>query len=136
MLTERQIRQIRGYCCENIKTIQNYEEAISDEHRWECHHLLEIQEDGPHTKTDLISKGLYYHRPVSELILLPRKEHRLLHSKYGSYNRSEETKQKMSDSRKGEKNPMYKKRFSEEHKQKLSEARKAYLKKKIDELLQ
>lgn len=38
--------------------------------------------------------------------------------------RSEETKRKMSEAQKGEKNPNYGKHFSEEHKRKLREARK------------
>lgn len=103
MLTERQIRQIRGYCCENITTIQNYEEAINDTQKWECHHFNEITNDGVFSVKELISKDLYYHRPASEIILLPRKEHRLLHSKYGLYNRSDETRQKMCNAKKGEK---------------------------------
>ena len=148
MLTNRQIQEIKKYCCENITTIQNYEEAANDTQKWECHHLNEITQDGLFSIKELISKDLYYHRPASELILLPRKEHRLWHKRAGSYKCSEETKQKMSDAKKGEnhpmygvhrfgeKNPMYGKHHTKQTKQKMSDARKAYLKKKIDELAQ
>ena len=45
-------------------------------------------------------------------------------STYGgsSYKRTEETKKKMSESKTGEKHPMFGKHFSEEHKKKISES--------------
>lgn len=75
-------KALRMYCCEDISLIENYEKAISDnEKMWDCHHRLEIQENGKIlSKQDLIKLNLYYHRPASELIFLDEEEHNKLHN--------------------------------------------------------
>lgn len=74
-------KALRMYCCEDISLIENYDEAISDNKMWDCHHRLEIQENGKIlSKQDLIKLNLYYHRPASELIFLNEDEHNKLHN--------------------------------------------------------
>lgn len=134
-MIHKRLRVIRRYCSE-FEKIENYDKAMTDmEHTWECHHRLE---NGPNgevvSKKDLIQYGLYYNRPASELIFLTKAEHRSLHHKgkpspnkgKPPHNKgkpmSEETKRKMSESRKGKKlSPR-----SEEHCRKISEAKKAW----------
>lgn len=99
-----------------LTKIENYDKAIADTTQvWDCHHRLEIQNGKPVLKKDLIAQGLYYHRPAEELIFLTHREHIALH-KTGKYNHnygkdpwnksktgiySEETKQKISNTLKG-----------------------------------
>lgn len=77
------IYNVKKFCKDDISLIENYEEAISSSDRYDCHHRLELNEDGEiaNTKEELISKGLYYNRPSSELIFLPFREHSSLHMK-------------------------------------------------------
>ena len=136
------MKNFEKYCTEP-ENIENYEKAKKDDFvGWECHHRLETHNsDGERRLVDITlgelkALDMYYNRPSSELIFLPTSEHRLLHNKgenspnYGkpSWNKgkkmSEEYKKKISESKKGEKNPNYGKHFSEEHKKKLSEANK------------
>lgn len=97
--------RLKRYCCEDISLIENYEKAVNDKTQtWNCHHRLEIQ-NGKHIKTsELIEQNLYYNRPASELILLTKKDHNILHHT-GNKNRSGqkaslETRQKMSEAQK------------------------------------
>lgn len=107
------------YCCEDISKIENFELATSDETRmWDIHHRKEIIENK--TRKDLIAEGKYYNVPASELIFLTRSEHMKLHSN----NRSDELKNKISESTKGTNNGMYGKHQSEETRRKISETRK------------
>lgn len=125
----------KRYCSEDIRSIENYCQAVSDSSQhWDCHHRLEDSL----TKTELVKQGLYYKRPASELIFLTRHEHRQYHTKgcrnpfynkplpVGSGSRrftgkkhSEETKRKMSNAKKG-------KVFSEETRKRMSESRRKY----------
>lgn len=126
---------IKVYCSEPLERIENYEEAVNDkDHKWECHHRLEIQGQFRNSKELLIRCGMYWHVPASQLIFLRSDEHRKLHHNgrtawnkgKSSWNKgkkniySEETLRKMSEAKKG-------KPLSEEHKRKMSEARKRYL---------
>ena len=70
-----------AYCCEDISKIEGYEKAVSDTTQsYRCHHRLEIHSDYRNTADELKMMGLYYHRPASELIFLPLKEHTRIHS--------------------------------------------------------
>ena len=115
--------------CKDYEKIENYEKAKADNFKgWHCHHRLETHtSDGEHrpidiTRDELRALRMYYGRPASELIFLTRSEHRFLHQK--GKHLSEESKNKMSEAMKGEKNPFYGKRHSEEAKLKISEAKK------------
>lgn len=88
--------------CKDYKNIENYEKALADNFKgWNCHHRKGV--DIP--KEELKALGLYYNRPANELIFIKLSEHSSLHNK-------------------GEHNPMYGKKLSEETKNKISEAKK------------
>ena len=124
----------KQYCKEPEK-IENYERAKKDGFvGWECHHRLETHtSDGERrvvdiTAAELIALGMYYNRPASELIFLTESEHKSLRK--GKHH-SDETRKKISEAMKGEKNPNYGKAawnkgkpLSAEHKNRLSEAHK------------
>ena len=108
--------------CKNPENIENYEKALADNFiGWECHHRLETHNsDGFRREVDITpaelqALGMYWYRPSSELIFLTISEHQILHKK--GKHRSEETKNKLSESNKG-------KRLSEETKMKISEYNK------------
>ena len=116
------IKRVKLSCCEDISLIENYDKALNDnEQLWDCRHRLET--DLNLSINELKEKELYYHRPASELIFLTHYDHSKLHSllitklsekhkenisegmlKYWSQktnrSKSEETKRKMSESRK------------------------------------
>ena len=103
--------------CKDIENVENYEKAKADNFvGWHCHHRKGI--DIP--REELQALGMYYNRPADELIFLTVGEHRKLH-KF-----SEETKKKLSESRKGKPSPNKGKRHSEESRKKLSEAHKGH----------
>ena len=115
--------------CKDYENIENYEKAKKDDFvGWDCHHRLETHNlDGERRLVDITKKELkalrmYYNRPANELIFLPSSEHTSLHRKGKKL--SEEARKKLSEAKKGEKNPMYGKHISEEHKKKLREAKK------------
>ena len=68
---------VKRYCSEPIEHIEGYEEAVNSPDTWQCHHRLESQ----YLREDLISKGIYYNRPASELIFLSAQDHRAEHWK-------------------------------------------------------
>lgn len=99
--------------CLDYKNIENYDNAMSDtKNMWVVHHRFE---DLGLSSEDLIRMGLYYYRPAGELIFLTRSEHRKVHNAYKTV--SDETKQKISESKKG-------KKLSDETKRKMSATRK------------
>ena len=117
------------YYCKNYQDIENYQKALADNFKgWQCHHRLETHNsDGERRLVDITTDELkaldmYYNRPAYELVFLPTSEHTSLHRK--GKHQSEESKKKISEAQKGEKNPNYGKHFSEEYKKKLSEAHK------------
>lgn len=132
-------KHVGEFCREDLSLIENYDKAIADtKNMWDCHHRLEIQGDKILSRKDLIIMGLYYNRPASELIFLKTSDHRRLHIKnkkpsfskikrihYNWFKKkrilSEETRRKMSESKKGCKNSMYGKHHTEETKEKLRE---------------
>ena len=73
-------RNVKGFCCEDISLIENYDKAIADNTQtWEPHHRLET--DKNLSVKELKSMKMYYHRPASELIFLTPFEHKSLHHK-------------------------------------------------------
>ena len=111
------IKILEKYCTD-YKNIENYDEALKSTLKYDLHHRLEISE--MQSSSDLKFLHLYYHRPPEELIFLSHGEHIRLHNA----NRSEETRQRMSDAKKGEKCYMYGKHPSAESRQKMSAAQK------------
>ena len=111
-------RNVKRFCKEDLTKIENYEQAIADTTQtWQCHHRLELTLDGEFalSREQLKMHDMYYNRPYYELIFLTPTEHRRLHRK--GVQHSEESRRKMSESKKGH-------IFSEEHRRNLSEARK------------
>lgn len=116
-------KQAKRFCRDDIRKIENYQQAINDTTQtWVCHHRLGLTLDGEfaHSAEELMRLGMYYGRPYFELMFLTESEHKKLHRA----NLSEETRKKISDSLKGENNPMYGKTLSAEHKKKMSESLK------------
>lgn len=112
-------KQAKKYCREDISLIENYDKAIADKTQvWDCHHRRETI----YSKSDLIEIGEYYNRPACELIFLTPLEHHRLH--HLGKHPSEETRKKMSESNKGENNPMFGKHHSVETRKKMSESKK------------
>lgn len=124
-----------GHICDNIENVENYEKAKADNFEgWICHHRLETHfsdgierpKDAQISQKELIILGIYYHRPAEELIFLTTKEHQNAH--FRGKHHSEETKEKLSEARKGkymgEDNPMYGKHHTEKSRKKMSDARK------------
>lgn len=93
-------KNVCKFCCENISSIENYEIAVQSEEQYDCHHRLEIKEDGSVVSMkELIAQGLYYNRPASELIFLLRIDHKHLHAKH-PVKISDDCRRKMSESQK------------------------------------
>lgn len=74
-------KQAKYFCSEDLSKIENYEEAVSSPEKWHLHHRLELDQNGHrlNTRDELKEKGLYFHRPASELIFLKDKDHHKLH---------------------------------------------------------
>ena len=112
-------RSAKAYCRDDISLIENYDKAIADKTQvWDCHHRRETI----FTPKDLMEIGEYYNRPAEELIFLTPNEHHRLH-KLGKHH-SEESRKKMSESKKGEKCYIFGKHLSEETRKKMSESKK------------
>ena len=73
------ITNVKRYCCEDISLIENYEEAVNSNERYDCHHRLEIQDDEMVSVETLIKNNLYYNRPANELIFLTHSNHTKIH---------------------------------------------------------
>lgn len=96
------LKEVKKYCQE-YKLIKNYQEAVNDNTQtWHCHHRFEIEYKL--SKIELQAMGFYFNRPFEELIFLTPEEHMRLHQK--GKPKSEEFKQKMSGSRKGNQNSL------------------------------
>ena len=123
-MTRSQRRNWDKFCSEPLELIENYQQALSEGFAgWCMHHRREIKQDGTRVSAqELKDNGLYYDRPAEELVFMRREEHISLHSK-GKHH-SEETRQKLSEAKKGENNPFFGKHLSEESRQKMSEAHK------------
>lgn len=97
---------VYSFCRDDIRLIENFDEAITDrKNSWICHHRLECEEtpDGIRYRTSesLKEANLYYDRPANELIFLKPSEHTSLHNKYRKIVHSEEYKRKISIAMKG-----------------------------------
>ena len=139
--------RVKKYCKEEPSKIENYDKAVADTTQiWDLHHRTEIWWNC--TAQELIDNECYYNRKACELIFLTHAEHTRLHNMHMSEDRrikmsgsmkgknigkfrSEETRKKLSEARKG-KTPFKGHHHSEEAKQKLSEARKGMTWKLID----
>lgn len=66
---------VKKYCCEDISLIENYEEAVNSNEKWECHH----KNGEIYTHQELIDKDLYWNRPANELIFLSKHQHASFH---------------------------------------------------------
>ena len=111
----------RRYCKEDLSKIKNYDKAIADTTQvWDCHHMTETWWNC--SRKDLIDNECYYNRKACELIFLTKAEHRRLHNT--GKHRSEETRKKLSEAKKGENNPNFGKTRSEESRRKISESLK------------
>ena len=104
--------------CKDYKNIENYQEALKSPLRFDLHHSREITEKK--SKKQLIDENLYYDRPPEELVFLEHGEHMRLHNA----NRSEETRQKISEAQKGHEGYWKGKHLSTEARQKISDAMK------------
>lgn len=89
------IKQAKRYC-KNYKFIKNYECAVNSDEKYVIHHL---KEDVGFTKKQLIEMGLYYNRPYQELVFLKNSEH-IRHHRIGKKH-TEDSRKKMSESKKG-----------------------------------
>lgn len=109
-------------CKDDISKIENYDKAIADTTQtWVIHHRDEckILPSGIkviRTSAELKENGRYYGRPANELIFLTPSEHTSLHNMFRP-EITEETRRKMSETRKGLKH-------SDKTRRKISEAMK------------
>lgn len=110
-----------AYCIDDIKKIENYHFAVNDNTQtWICHHKAEIQPDGVLSVKELKERNLYYHRPARELVFLMPSTHSAIHNEH----RKPEVRKRISDSKMGDKNPMFGKHHSDESKRKMSISKK------------
>lgn len=130
------------YCCEDIRKIENYKQAIVDnETTWVCHHRREIDENK--SASQLKTEHKYYQVPASDLIFLKLSDHMRLHMtgernhRFGkpsifrgkpSWNKGmkcpESTKHKISTKLKNRPSPMKGRHHSAEARRKVSDATK------------
>ena len=115
MINESRARKF----CKDYTLIENYEEAKDDtSHVWVCHHILgEIL-----TRQQLLDHDFYYDVPPCMLKFVTKDEHSRLHNT--GKHLSDETRRKMSESKKGIITWSKGKHLSAEHRRKLSEAAK------------
>ena len=114
--------------CKEPEKIENYEKAKKDNFKgWECHHRLETHtSDGERRLVDITSDelkalGMYYNRPASELIFLTTLDH---YTYRKGKPKSEETRIKMREVKKGKQGYWKGRPRSAETKKKLREAAK------------
>lgn len=119
MICEKTLKKL---CKDDVTKIENYEQAMADTETWDCHHRLELHPDNSvrFTSKSLKKLDLYYNRHASELIFLTHSEHMSMHNKGKTL--SAETRQKVSETHKGEKSNWYGKHHSESSRKKISEA--------------
>ena len=127
-------KELKKYCTA-YNNIENYTEAVKSPLLYDLHHRREISENK--ARKQLIAEDLYFHRPPEELIFIEHGEHKRLHNLNSSEETrhkiseskkghlvSEDTRKKMSAALKGEKSYMYGKPKSAETKNRISEALK------------
>ena len=112
------LKNVKKFCKDDISLIENYDKAIEDTTQtWVCHHRRETI----YSAKELIEIGEYYNRPACELIFLTPLEHNRLHH-LGKHH-SEESRKKMSESKKGKPSWIKGKHHSEESRKKMSESK-------------
>ena len=117
MINEKQVKRF----CKEYTKIENYEEAIADTTQtWYCQHMTETWCNC--SKKDLIENECYYNRKACELIFLTHAEHMRLHWK--GKPRTEESRKRMSEAKKGKSTPRKGVTLSEETRRKMSESLK------------
>ena len=121
-------KDVKKYCYEDLRLIENYELATSDTKMWYCHHRVEtIMNCG---KKELIAQGCYENRPAHDLIFLTKSAHSSLHAQgqnnpfFGQHH-SAEAKAKISAANKGENNPLFGQHHSEATKAKIAESQRS-----------
>ena len=105
--------RVNKYCKDDIRLIENYEQALNDNTQtWHCHHRLET--DLGLSPEDLKDHGLYFNVPAKELIFLTKNDHFKIHRlnalEKTEIKRSKSIKQyykEHPDAMKGENNPMF-----------------------------
>ena len=102
------VNQAKRYCKEDISLIENYNEAIASNEKYDCHHRDEIKvlPSGItvlRSYKDLKENGRYYKCQANELIFLKHTEHISMHAKYNNCKRilSIDTKKKIGAKSKG-----------------------------------
>ena len=110
------IKSLEAYC-KDYTQIEHYEDALKSPLKYDLHHRLEISESK--SRKQLIAENLYYYRPPEELVFLEHGEHQRLHKA----NLSTETRQKISDAKKGKQCALGH-HCSEEARKKMSNAKK------------
>lgn len=87
--------RINMYCKDPLEMIENYQEAIDSNERYELHHRLELTLDGQfaHGHEELERLGMYWHRPYFELIFIKSSDHRRLHHQGKTVKESTKEKQ-------------------------------------------
>ena len=111
------------FCKEDISKIKNYDKAIADTTQtWHCHHMTETWWHC--SKKELIENECYYHRKACELIFLTPEEHKRLHMK--GVTRSEETRRKLSEAKKGRTSNRKGVTLSADTRKKMSESHKGH----------
>ena len=111
------------FCKEDISKIKNYDKAIADTTQtWHCHHMTETWWNC--TRKELIENECYYHRKACELIFLTPEEHKRLHMK--GVTRSEETRRKLSEAKKGRTSNRKGVTLSADTRKKMSESHKGH----------
>ena len=114
-------KKVKRFCKEDLSKIKNYDLAIADTTQtWDCHHMTETWWNC--SKKDLIENECYYNRKACELIFLTHAEHMRLHWK--GKQRTEETRIKISEAKKGKPSPRKGVTLSDDTRKKMSESLK------------
>ena len=111
MISKNSLKSARRYCNTDVSQIEGYDDAISAEENYTCHHVLEWL----YRMDELIAMNLYHNVDPEFLIWMPTDLHcnnPWLHAAIKRKRKpvSDETRKKLSDKYKGVNNPMYGKR--------------------------
>lgn len=97
--------------CKDYDKVEGYERALSSDEPYFIHHKQGIYI----SQEELIELGWYYDCPPDCLMWVTKSEHSAIHNAHIRY----ETRKKLSEASKGERNPMYGKTCSDEARQKM-----------------
>lgn len=119
MINERAIRE---FCPVNFTQIENYYEALADKTQtWILHHI----KGETMSMEELIEKGLYFNQPPQDFKFVTKSEHNSIH--HGGKKRDKGTCDKISKGLTGQKRPNAKDPYwlrTEEVRNKISESQK------------